>query len=85
MENNNTRRRRKCSDFSNPLPTCYNNNQLVRLAKKWNLENPENKIDITLKKNELWNQLRKRHNNLNEDEWISSNRKSRRKIKYKFT
>tara|TARA_Y100000389_G_scaffold204259_1_gene255916 strand:- start:9073 stop:10095 length:1023 start_codon:yes stop_codon:yes gene_type:complete len=70
-------KRRKCSNFDTPKPTCYNMKQLEDLAKNWNTKNPNNKITIPPKdaevevwKNNLWNELKKRHGHGNEDKWI---------------
>lgn len=71
-------RRRKCSDFKNPKPTCYTKEQLIEFTSLWNKDHPSQKIKNakSLNKLQLWNELRKRHNTSHEDHWISKTRKS---------
>lgn len=66
--------RRKCSDFKSPLPTCYTRDELITLVEEWNDNNPKRKIVKTKSstKTELWNKLRERHGNVNEDTWSNS-------------
>ena len=56
-------RRRRCSDFTNPKPTCYTKTQLIDLVKEWNKNNPNEKINkaSSLSKTAIWKELRNRH------------------------
>tara|TARA_B100000902_G_scaffold391392_1_gene441971 strand:- start:4557 stop:5405 length:849 start_codon:yes stop_codon:yes gene_type:complete len=76
-------RRRKCSDFTNPKPTCYNRTQLVNLAKEWNKNNPKQKIKKlnSLSKIAIWKELRIRHKTDHEDKWVKNSNKTRRNLK----
>lgn len=71
-------RRRKCSDFTNPKPTCYTKGQLIEFANDWNKQNKDNKIKNirSLNKTKLWLELRKRHKTVHEDQWSKKTRKS---------
>ena len=73
-------RRRKCSDFSPPKPTCYTKDQLLGLAKDWNSAHPKNKItSITrMNKQNLWVELQKKHGTYHEDQWIRRSKKTRK-------
>lgn len=70
-------RRRKCSNFTAPQPTCYTRKQLIEFALDWNESNPQHSIMNLkqLKKGELWRELRKRHKTDQEDQWINKTRK----------
>tara|TARA_X000000368_G_scaffold184431_1_gene145631 strand:+ start:979 stop:1827 length:849 start_codon:yes stop_codon:yes gene_type:complete len=76
-------RRRKCSDFTNPKPTCYTKDDLLAFSSDWNSEHPENKIKNakSLTKQNLWIELRKRHKTIHEDLWPKKTRKTKKTSK----
>lgn len=67
-----TRKRRKCSNFTAPKPTCYKKSQLEDFARDWNLNNPANKITNIQhqSKQKLWDELRNRHGTDREETWV---------------
>tara|TARA_B100001996_G_scaffold288651_1_gene228911 strand:+ start:1360 stop:2208 length:849 start_codon:yes stop_codon:yes gene_type:complete len=76
-------RRRRCSDFTNPKPTCYTKTQLIDLVKEWNKNNPNEKINkaSSLSKTAIWKELRNRHKTDHEDKWVKYSNKTRRNLK----
>lgn len=55
----------------NNSTTCFDLDSLIKIAKGWNLKNPENKINISKHKtrHQLWNEIDKRLNQKCNNEW----------------
>jgi hypothetical protein len=55
----------------NNSTTCFDLDSLIKIAKGWNLKNPENKINITKYKtrHQLWSEIDKRLNQKCDSEW----------------
>ena len=73
-------RRRRCSNYSSPKPTCYTKEQLVEFAKEWNHLHNDKIINIkSHSKSALWNKLTSKYGTSLEHLWINSLPKTRRK------
>ena len=80
-------RRRKCSDFTAPKPTCYKKSHLQDFVRDWNISNPSNKILINQHdtKQQIWETLRDYYGTDREERWIERTKHINKKnAKYSF-
>ena len=79
--NMNKTRRRRCSNYSLPKPTCYTKAQLIEFAEEWNTLHVNDKIKNikSFNKAALWNELKQKYGTSLEHSWIHTLPKTRRK------